>query len=226
MMRGLFLLALAVAAPASAAERYLSGPGVALVAILPPAPATGSAQDEADRAAFRASRALAGSQRWALAIGDVDESIPAMLADFSPAAGRTLSPEATPAVARLLARMRPDVAAAVNAVKPVYARRRPFLVDRGAVCQPEAELVGSFDYPSGHTSWGTAVALVLAELIPSRADAILARGKDYGDSRVVCGAHNPSAVAAGRVAAAAIVARLHGAAAFRADLDAARDDLR
>lgn len=176
--------------------------------------------------AFRESRVLAGTSRWTQAIGDVDERIPAMLADFSPAAGRILSPEATPVLTSLLLRMRPDVAAAVNAVKPVYARRRPFLIDQGAVCQPRTELAGSFDYPSGHTSWGTAVALVLAELIPSRADAILARGKDYGDSRVVCGAHNVSAVAAGRVAAAAVVARLHGDTAFRADLEAARNELR
>lgn len=226
-MRGaIFLLILALAMPA-AAQRYLPGPGpgVALEQVLPPAPKTGSVEDEADRATFRATRALAGSARWQQAIGDANETIPAMLADFATAAGRPLSPTATPALVRLLTRMRVDVAAGVNAVKPVYARRRPFLVDAGPVCQPRAVLANSFDYPSGHTSWGTAVAIVLAELVPGRATEILARGRDYGDSRVICGAHNASAVAAGRLAGAAMVARLHGDIGFRTDLDAARREL-
>ncbi|MDJ0277571.1 phosphatase PAP2 family protein [Sphingomonas sp. 2R-10] len=224
---GIIALALAstVAIAPAAAQRYLSGPGVALTGVLPPPPSTGSIEDEADRAAFRSTRAQEGSPRWNQAIGDVDETIPAMLADFSPAAGRPLSVRTTPALARLLTRMRGDVAAAVNAVKPRYARRRPFLIDPGPVCQPRAALEHSFDFPSGHTSWGTSVALVIAELIPDRASHILERGREYGDSRVICGAHNASAVAAGRQAAAAIVARLHGDPHFRADLDLAREEL-
>lgn len=224
-MRAAALLLLAVVAPPAAAQRYLDGAGVGLIDILPPAPKPGSAEDEADRAAFRASRALVGSPRWQQAIGDVDESVPAMLSDFSPAADRPLSPTTTPVLARLLTRLRGDVAAAVNAVKPVYARKRPFLADAGVICQPRRALEKSFDYPSGHTSWGTSVALVLAELMPAQSTSILARGRDYGDSRVICGAHNASAVAAGRQAAAAVVARLHGDAAFRRDLDAARAEL-
>ena len=224
---GVIALALAstIASAPAGAQRYLSGPGVALTGVLPPPPATGSIEDEADRAAFRMTRAQEGSPRWRQAINDADETVPAMLADFSPAAGRSLSVQATPALARLLTRMRGDVAAAVNAVKPLYARRRPFLVDAGPVCQPRAALERSFDYPSGHTSWGTSVALVLAELMPARANHILERGREYGESRIICGAHNASAVTAGRQAAAAIVARLHGDAGFRADLDAARAEL-
>lgn len=224
-MRYAVVIAMLASAPPVAAQRYLTGPGVALGDVLPPAPVAGSPEDAADRATFRATRVQQGSPRWQQAIGDADESVPAMLADFTPAAGRDLSPTATPALARLLTRMRGDVAAAVNAVKPVYARRRPFLVDAGAVCQPRAKLENSFDYPSGHTSWGTAVALVMAELMPARASEILIRARDYGDSRVICGAHNASAVAAGRQAAAAVVARLHGNPTFRNDLDKARQEL-
>lgn len=225
-MRAAILMAVAViATPTLAADRYLSGASVALQPILPPPPVAGSPAERADRATFRATRALAGTPRWTQATGDVDEAVPAMLADYSAAAGRTLSVTATPKLAALLLRMRGDVAAAVNAVKPVYARKRPFLIDRGPVCQPRALLAKSYDYPSGHSSWGNAVALVLAELMPAQADAILARGRDYGESRVVCGAHSASAVAAGRIAASAVVARLHGDAAFRADLDAARAEL-
>lgn len=196
-MRAAILLPLLLLAAPAAGQRYLSGPGVALREVLPPAPTIGSPEDAADRATFRATRRFAGTPRWQQAIADTDESVPAMLADFSPAAGRTLSVAATPALARLLTRMHGDVAAAVRAVKPVYARHRPFLADPGPVCQSTEMLAKDFDYPSGHTSWGTAVSLVLAELVPDRADAILARGRDYGESRIICGAHNASAIMAG-----------------------------
>lgn len=147
-----------------------------------------------------------------------------VLADFSPAAGRKLSPEADPALAALLRRVQFDVGEAVKAAKLVWKRQRPFHLDKGRTCQP-LDQVTDYDYPSGHTSWGTAVALVLAELIPDRATEILARGREYGDSRYICGVHNLSAVDAGRFAGASVVARLHGDAAFQQDLEAARKEL-
>lgn len=215
----------ASAVQAQTPERFLSGPGVDLSRVLPAPPVRGSPADQADRDAFASTRSLVGSSRWTLATADADESVPYMLQSFSQAAGRPLSLANTPRLAALLVRMRPDLAAAATPAKDHFQRKRPFLVDDGPICQPRGVLEGSYDYPSGHTTWGTAVALVLAELIPDRASPILARGREYGESRIVCGAHNASAVAAGRFAAAAVVARLHGQATFRAALDAARDEL-
>ena len=87
-MRVAILLPLLVVATSASAQRYLSGPGVAIEQVLPPAPVTGSGDDNADRATFCVTRAMEGSARWRQAIGDVDETIPAMLTDFTPAAGR------------------------------------------------------------------------------------------------------------------------------------------
>jgi len=69
------------------------------------------------------------------------------------------------------------------------------------------------------------MSLILAELAPDRATAILNRGRAFGESRVVCGVHSPSAVDAGRTNGASLVATLHGQTAFRADLEAAREEL-
>lgn len=211
-------------AHAQASSRYLTGNSVDLRMFLSPPPKSGSLPDRQDRAIFLHGRDPVGSNRWKQATADVNEAVPAMLRDFSTAVGRQLTPEQYPALAHLLATMRPDVAAAVNAVKPVYARPRPFLRDDGPVCEDKRQLSHSYDYPSGHTSWGTSVALVLAELFPDHVDAILHRGRDYGNSRVICGAHSASAVEAGRQAAAAVVAVLHGSPRFREDLDAARKE--
>jgi acid phosphatase (class A) len=113
------------------------------------------------------------------------------------------------------------------AAKDHYQRRRPFLEYKGPTCIPQGEYLAAEDasYPSGHASVGWTWALVLAELAPERADAILARGYAFGQSRVICGAHWQSDVTAGRVVAAGVVARLHANATFHADLAAAKGEL-
>ncbi|HRD45355.1 MAG TPA: phosphatase PAP2 family protein, partial [Caulobacter sp.] len=80
-------------------------------------------------------------------------------------------------------------------------------------------------YPSGHSLIGYSWGLVLAELVPERATELTARGREFGDSRVICGVHWQSDVDAGRVLAAALVARLHAEAAFQADLATARSEI-
>src|SRR4051812_16332785 len=69
------------------------------------------------------------------------------------------------------------------------------------------------------------IVLILSELSPDRADELLARGRAFGESRNVVTHHWYSDVAWGRVVGAATVARLHANPTFRADLDAAGDEL-
>ena len=80
-------------------------------------------------------------------------------------------------------------------------------------------------YPSGHSAIGWGWALLLTEIIPDRTDAILARGRAFGHSRVICNVHWQSDIDAGKLIAAATVARLHADPAFRADLEAARSEV-
>lgn len=229
-MRAAILIALPIAllaqpTDARPAQSYLAPGSVDLRQFIPPAPKLGSPVEERDRQYFRADRPPVGSPRWALATADADEALPSIMRDFSQAVASPLTPQRYPALARLLTTMGPDLEAAVDIVKPIYARPRPFLKDDGPVCQDKAQLAHSYDYPSGHTTWGTAVALVLTELWPSHSNAVLARGREYGESRYVCGAHSVSAVDAGRQAAGAMVAALHGSAQFRRDLNAARREI-
>ena len=206
---------------------YLSGAEAPdTIRILPAAPAVDSARGQADRAVFRATRALKGTPRWSLAIGDAVEATPAMLQDFSCAAGVNLTPDNAPKLAAILARVRKDTVAAVNGPKDLYQRKRPFLIDPGDICLAKTPaLAASPDYPSGHTTWGWTVGLILAELAPDRSGPILSRARAFGESRVVCGVHNASAIEAGRTNGAALVAALHGSATFRADMDGARAEL-
>jgi len=194
--------------------------------ILPAAPSVDSPEGAADRAIFKATRTLKDSPRWALAKGDANEAITAMLRDFSCAAGTDLNETSAPRFTAILRKLGPDILAAVNRPKALYQRKRPYLIDEGEICVPRAaDLARSPDYPSGHATWGWTVGLLLAELAPDRATPILSRARAFGESRVVCGVHNASAVDAGVMNAAALVAALHAEAAFRTDMDGARAEM-
>jgi len=192
--------------------------------ILPPAPTPGTIRYQADRATFLATRSLKDSPRWSLANADADEA--AIVKDMSCAIGMELTPQAAPMLTKILMTARYDVRHAVNNPKDIYKRQRPYLIDEGDICVAKTDgLAKSPDYPSGHTTWGWAVGLILAELVPDRSTEILARARSFGESRLVCGVHNMSAVEAGRTNGSIVVAGLHGSAQFRTDMDAARKEL-
>ncbi|MCC7248662.1 MAG: phosphatase PAP2 family protein [Lysobacter sp.] len=204
---------------------YLARGTVDGLALILPAPVKGDERYRADRRLFRATRALRNGERWRVATRDVEMEPAAMMENFSCAAGRHLAPETAPQLDRIMRRVLVDALTTNETAKRHFRRLRPFQIDRGPICQPEAQLTTSFDYPSGHTVWGWTWALVLAELVPDRATPILARGRAYGESRLVCGAHNGSAVEAGARVAAGAIAAVHGSAEFRADMDLARAEL-
>ncbi len=166
----------------------------------------------------------AGRPRFSQAATDAQIGFPQIPQDFSCAAGFDITQQATPKLYGLLVRMMTDVGLSTYGAKTRYQRVRPFVVHNAGTCYPkdEAILRGDGSYPSGHSALGWGWALVLAEIDPDRADAILQRGRDFGQSRLICDAHWQSDIDAGRVIAAATVARLHAEAAFRADVDAAR----
>lgn len=191
---------------------------------LPPPPAKGSPEAEKDRQIFRATRALEGSPRWSLAKADnVEENV---LDGFSCALGFTPTRASNPKLAAMLLRVSGDVRSAVAGPKLKYRRPRPFRSEKGPLCiKPGLGFSLSPDYPSGHSTWGWTVGLILAEAAPDRAEAILARARGFGESRIVCGVHNASSVEAGKHNAENLFAALWASEAFKADLAAVRAEL-
>jgi membrane-associated phospholipid phosphatase len=193
---------------------------------LPSPPRPGGPEAQADRAVFDQTRALKGTARWTMATDDVKSGLADMYAHFSCALGFKLTPAMVPALNRIFLRAAASGQAVVDGPKAAFDRSRPFVGHDAPICEARtAHLEHQPDYPSGHATEGWAFALILTELNPSRATAILERGRAYGESRVVCGSHTVSAVQAGFVNAAAWIAALHGSADFRADMDAARTEL-
>ena len=87
--------------------------------------------------------------------------------------------------------------------KRSWNRRRPYELDPSiapVVTKPH----GNAGYPSGHTSGAYAAALVLAELVPAKADLLLDVAAQVAWSRVYGGVHFPSDVLAGARIASAV----------------------
>ena len=207
---------------------YLQGAAIPdSQALSPPPPAPGSAWAALDEAIARQATALRGSARFAQAGADADLRFPAGAGQFSCALGVAVDSEHTPALYRLLQRSLIDASAATRAAKNHYRRPRPFMVNGQPTCTPDDEphLRGSGSYPSGHTAIGWAWALILSEIAPERATALLERGRNYGQSRLVCNVHWYSDVQQAQTLGAATVTRLHDNPGFVADLGAARREL-
>jgi hypothetical protein len=69
------------------------------------------------------------------------------------------------------------------------------------------------------------VAMILAELAPQRADALYARGREYAESRYICGSHSYSAAEAGLLSGAVIYGAEQASETFRRDMEAARAEV-
>jgi acid phosphatase (class A) len=193
--------------------------------VMPPAPRDGDARDAADRRIFRETRALQGTARWRLAADDAELGSAAMLRHFSCSLDIELTAQQAPRMLALLQKATRDGAQAMLKAKDLYQRQRPYRVNEGEICRPREELGDSFDYPSGHATAGWTWGMVLAQVAPERALPVLIRGRSIGDSRVICGVHNSSAVEAARLLTSATLAGSMGTAEYQADLMAARAEL-
>ena len=226
------------AAPASAAPipevapgimaGYLHGTkGVDSLALLPPPPAAGSPAMANDEAVHRAALKLKGTPRWDVAVADVELMGPGALETFSCALGIEVSDTDTPNLARLLKRSMVDGGLATSGAKEKYQRTRPFVVHNEATCSPqeEDELRKDGSYPSGHTAVGWTHALVLAQADPQNANALFARGRAFGESRLVCNVHWQTDVLQGRVIAAATFSLLQTDPTYRQDVQLASADI-
>jgi acid phosphatase (class A) len=195
--------------------------------LLPPPPAAGSAALAHDEEVHASALALRNTPRYQQAALDADLSFPQGAGAFACALGVPIDAEHTPRLLQLLRRSILDAGRSTGSAKNQYRRPRPFMVHEEPTCKPQDESIlrGNGSYPSGHAAAGWTWALVLAEVDPSRAGAILARGRSFGESRLVCNVHWQSDILEGRFLGAAVVSQLHSVAEFRDDVEAARREM-
>ena len=142
---------------------------------------------------------------------------------FDTVFGPWFTKEKIPVTAALFERVDATEHPVVDSGKKFWNRPRPPLQDNRI--HPPIDLPKNSSYPSGHSTVGDLDALILAQLAPDLKDAIMARGQQIGDDRVIAGVHFPSDVAAGRILAQAIFNKLTGTPAFQADLAKAKAEI-
>jgi len=142
-----------------------------------------------------------------------DEKI--RVVSFQSALGPWLTANDLPRLQALFERMEKEAKFHSDIAKRHFKRPRPLVADARVKPLFEQSDPG---YPSGHALRGQMFALVLSELAPDKADALLARGREIGWSRVVGGVHFPSDVIAGRTLGQALAREMLANPAMRTEL--------
>lgn len=205
---------------------FLDAGYLTLVDVVPPAPIPQEPRGQADRDVHKATRALENSERWSMAVADQAGDAASMMRAFGCAARLSITPQTAPRTAALIERASRDVVREANELRAYYKRRRLLLTESGATCVvPDDSLRMSYDYPSADAARGWSWALILAEILHERAAPILARGRAYGESGVVCGTHSMSAVEAGRLTASTTLAVVRTEQSYADGVVAARNEL-
>jgi acid phosphatase (class A) len=187
-------------------------------ALLAPPPVPGSAEQTADLDEVRAVFHAAGSNDVAAAYSEKSFTV----FNFAPAVGPFFVSNNLPQTAAFFARVQSDAAAVTDQGKDFFRRPRPYTTDPALA---NGKLEKSFSYPSGHSTESMVLALVLADLLPEKRDAIIAHARTIGWHRVQIARHYATDIYAGRVLALAIVKQFQKSDAFQKDFAAVKEEL-
>ncbi len=190
--------------------------------LLPPPPMAGSDAAKAEIAELHAIATSSSADLLEKARRDDGDEKPDM---FNAALGFDVT--ALPLTAKLLNEIAEREEIESKAAKSYFHRDRPWIVDASIkTCVPVKPGPAATSYPSGHTSLGFAMGVVLASVVPEKSQAILARASEFGEHRLVCGMHFRSDIVAGQEFGTALALDLMQKPEFKAAMDAARAELR
>ena len=200
-----------------------------LVKCLPAPPSPGSAEFAYDSLRYYSAKKLRGDkERMAMANSDAVWSLDTLFAQFFEPFGMELSPATTPQIWALLESGISTIELIRIRPKAHFHRVRPFeYFNEHTFTEWEEDFLrGEGSYPSGHTIRGWGTALLLTEVNPAAADALYKRAWQYGESRVLVGAHWQSDVDVSRAAASIGYAKLQTSSAFRAQVRKAQAEFK
>lgn len=229
--RGLFLVCgiVVLAAGAAAAQdapkpkaHFLSPDDYAPDTLLPAPPKDGSPRALAELAEVRAIERERTPAQFARAHHD-EVLEDAHIFDEVLGSGDVLT--RLPATLKLLNDVQVEEKAAASAAKTHFLRTRPWIIDPALkVCAKDDPPQSS--YPSGHATMAFSMAVILAQLSPQKAPAVMARAAEYADNRLVCGMHFRSDVVAGQALGTAMALKLMATPALRPEFEAAARELK
>ena len=190
---------------------------------LPPPPEEGSPRAMAELAETKKLLAEATpAQRAAAASDDGNENGTI----FAVVLGPAWDLAKLPATAKVINEVTASEGPFSDVAKNEFHRRRPWIVDSTIqTCAPHRPSQDMQSYPSGHTTVGYGMGVVLANLMPNHAQAILGRSAQFAENRLICGMHFRSDIVAGQQFGTIMAIRLMQNPQFQADMAAAKAEL-
>lgn len=198
--------------------KYLAAGKPAAATLLAPPPLMDSAEQAADMEEVKAVYHAASDADKNAAYAKKKFSV----FNFTDAVGPFFIATNLPKTTAFFEKVQLDAETVTDLGKDYFHRPRPFTTDPSLA---NGKLEKSFSYPSGHSTESMVLALVLADLLPDKHDAILAHARQMGWHRVQIARHYPTDIYAGRVLAQAIVKQLKKSETFEQEFDAAKAEI-
>jgi acid phosphatase (class A) len=197
---------------------YLAAGQPDAATFLAPPPLPDSAEQAADMDEVKAVYHAATSNDMAAAYSEKKFTV----YNFTEAVGAYFVETNLPKTTAFFEKVQLDAETVTDLGKDFFKRPRPYVTDPSLA---NGKLEKSFSYPSGHSTESMVLALVLADLLPDRHDAIIAHARLMGWHRVQIARHYPTDIYAGRVLAQAIVEKFKQSADFNRDFAEARAEV-
>ncbi|NTJ63852.1 phosphatase PAP2 family protein [Agrobacterium rhizogenes] len=217
------LLVVGLASPVFAddAKPFSDAKEINLLDLLPPPPANDSAQMKAELGEILTIQVTRTPEMAARAVADAEENV----WRFSDVIDSPkFTKENLPKFSAFFDRIVETEGAVVDPAKDVWKRPRPHLYSD--LVKPIVPLSKSGSYPSGHTTVGTLMGIVLANMVPEKRAVIMARAWEYGHNRVVGGIHYASDIEAGRIAGTVIAETIMTHDDYKTEYEGAKAELR
>ena len=223
---GLALLFALGTAPALALsdKPYLAESDADFANLLPPPPADGSPADKRDLETVLAIQKTLTPERLEHIQADTQQSVYQIAGEVL---GASFTKDHFPLAGEFFAKINKDSVVGVRAIKQKYKRQRPFQVSKEV--QSPANIAAASQgptYPSGHSTFGAEVALLLSMMVPEKRRELYARGWQYGEQRIASGVAYPSDWEGGHIGATVMVTLMLQKPEFRADFDAVKAEVR
>jgi acid phosphatase (class A) len=203
---------------------YLSASDADFANLLPPPPADGSTLDRRDLQGVLDLQKTVTPARMEKIQADVEQTVYRVAGEVL---GPTFTKERFPLAGEFFTKVNQASAAGVRDIKQKYKKQRPFQASKEVKVPENIERASQGPtYPSGHSTFGAQVALLLSMMVPEKTNELHSRGREYGEQRVASGVAYLSDFETAQIGATLMIALMMQKPEIREDFQAVKTEVR